>query len=144
MRLEREHWPRLIAEFVVIFLSVILALLADDWRDYRQDRADERANLELIVADIREDGENLRAYARQLEARDDDAVRFLRLLDDPAASTDSLWVLMRRITRDYNHRPVTSAFDGLREAGRLELIQDAELRARILNYSTSPSAIGWI
>jgi len=134
VRLERQHWPRLIAEFLVIFLSVILALLADDFRDYRADREAERTNLELILSDLRADGENLRDYAEVLERADRDALRFLELLEQPDVSRDTLWTLAMGLTRHFNHRPRTTAFDGLRDAGRLGLIQDPEVRSGILGY----------
>jgi hypothetical protein len=55
----RIPWPRLVAEFLVIVVGVLVALGVDQWVQDRQDRALEAEYLERLLADVRYDLDEL-------------------------------------------------------------------------------------
>lgn len=63
---QRISPSKLAAEFLVIFVSVILALLADDWRANHLLIKEERRVLETMVKDLQADMVNLTFFGREL------------------------------------------------------------------------------
>lgn len=129
---------RLFAEFLVVFGGVVLAFLADDWREFRADRLTERRALELVVRDLRQDSVELERYARNLESRQRDAASFLGMLSDDEALPDS--IVVRRyqaVGREFNYRPTGPAFEGLRDSGGLSLITNPAVADALLGYYDS-------
>ena len=130
----RLPWVRLVAEFGVIFLGVTVGLLADDWRQSREDRADERSALEEMLADLEADAEGISAFAGEM--RDDDINAFwIRMrLGRADVSVDRAATAIRRIFNNYTYSPPRATYAGLRSTGRLVLIQDDAIRRRVTRY----------
>ena len=66
-----SHWKKIVAEFLAIFTGVVLGLLANNWRQTRQDRVQESFALQEIVSDLQADSAELdlirnRALRRQV------------------------------------------------------------------------------
>jgi hypothetical protein len=61
-------WARVFAEFLAILAGVTVALPADDWRDYRNDRSGERVALEEILRDLETDSLELAAQHGRMRA----------------------------------------------------------------------------
>ena len=130
----REHLPRLAAEFVIVFLSVVLALLADDWRATRDDRSRERQVLELLLRDLEADAEDLRVFGeRFLPDNIEGDANFIRGVES-GVDADSLVVLVADALGIWNYRPTYPTWDGLLADGSVGLIHDPELRAAIVDY----------
>ena len=70
---QRISASKLAAEFVVIFVSVILALLADDWRANRLLIAEERNALEAMMRDLAEDETDLNRLSGRLDGFEENA-----------------------------------------------------------------------
>lgn len=121
-----RRWARYFAEFVVIFLGVSLSFFAEDLRENRRDRQDERASLVRLRSNLTEsdfDNELTRAnrslsgIERILAARDSarpPADSLAAWLSDAAACTP---IVVNR-----------SEYESLRSSGRLSLLRDADLR----------------
>jgi type II secretory pathway pseudopilin PulG len=124
---------RLVAEFVVIVVGVLVALTADTWINQLADREAERAGLQLILTDLAADTARLWdeiGYARQ----HDRAAAALLLYEDDPPPPDSLASTFRSFL--FGSPPVfrRAGFLSLREGGRLSLIQNPELRTQIMSY----------
>lgn len=122
----------LLAELVVVVGGVFVALLLEGVFEERQDRRDEqlvlRALHEEFVANQTELERQYSNYERRLAA----AEVFLDLgssaADLPADSVETLW---RWYLRGGTFDPAMGTLDGLLATGRLDLIQDAHLRASL-------------
>jgi len=143
-------WARIAAEFVVIVLGVTAALLADEWRQARQDRALEADLLKRLIEDVSWDLQELDTVdwssdeaagaASGLLASIDDPLRHLvmainpsRALDIDSPSTDpglALWtaIAMRR----FDHRRVT--YDEMISTGGIGVLRNSALRSEISRY----------
>ena len=130
----RKRWFRLLAEFGVIFLGVTLSLLADDWRQSRTDRSDERMALEELLTDLEaeaSDMDNLSTGARD----DASAALWIHLkLRESEINRDSLSANLGTIYNWYVYKAAGATYTGLRSTGRLTLIQDDALRREITTY----------
>ena len=130
----RRQWVRLFAEFGVIFLGVTLSLLADDWRQRRTDRSDERMALEELQADLEAEASDMGSLSNG--ARDDaSAALWIYLkLGESEINPDSLGAKLRTIYNWYVYKAARATYTGLRSTGRLTLIQDDDLRRDITTY----------
>jgi hypothetical protein len=140
-----SKWRRPAAEFLVIFASITLSLMAEDWRRSRQDLADRDTALELILKDLAQDSsliEEALGYGRRHERS---AYRITHYWDDPDAPADSIQHAFRETMFIGDVQLFDAAYSSLREAGRLALIRDEELRAQIVNYyeRDQPSFADW-
>lgn len=131
--LDRKTLTRLGAEFLVIFASVVLALVADDWRQSRNERAAAEQALQLVLLDLREDYHALEIYQRRLQGQDSAAGRFLDLLDEGAAA-EELATTVWDALNVWNYRPSYSAYRGLVQSGQLGLIREETLREAVIRY----------
>jgi len=128
-----KSWKRLLGEFAVIFVSILLALVADDWRETRSERQDGLDALVLIVEDLQEEAEGLTRFRGHLTDQAVAAAELIRLLEqrgDPVeiARAYSDVVLF------YNYESAHPAYRGLAESGGLRLIEDATVREAIVEY----------
>lgn len=130
----RIPWVRLLAEFGVIFLGVSLSLLADDWRQSRTDRTDERMALTELLADLRADSADMGSL--RIGAQDDAkaALWIYQSLGEDDLNQDSLAANLRTIYDWYVYKAPRATYAGLRSTGRLTLIQDDQLRREITTY----------
>lgn len=134
MTVDRGSWiARLATEAVVIFASIVLALVADDWREGRAERAEETRALALIVRDLEDDARGLRTYRDRLADEEEAAARFLTLVG-AGAEPDSLTRTIQGALLTYTHRPTYPSYQGLTQSGRLGLIRDSGLRDHIIGY----------
>jgi len=127
-------WRRPLFEFVAIFAGVSLGLLADDWRDHRNNLRDEVTALELIHADLVSDTSEL-SFALSPPRRHERAVYWLvHRWDDPSAPVDSIQAALRTFMFLNSYQFRNAAFTSLKEADRLSLIRNDTLRAQVVQY----------
>ena len=144
-------WPRITAELVIIVLGVSGALIADEWREARQDRRLEAELLRALASDISADIQNIdevevsamvvtRATSSLL-ATIDDPLRHLYLQREPHLPVDvdsttvdpagTFWVASTGL-RDFEHERTT--FDEMVATGTLRVIRNQELRRSLVDY----------
>ena len=133
MENRRIHWPRVLAEFFAILAGVTLALLADDWREYRNDRVDEGLALEEIAADLEADSVHLALLFEKAQATDQSVLWLLRHLEEDLPE-DSVMARYAPLHYFRSYAPVRSGYDGLMDSGRLPIIRDHSLRRQIVDY----------
>lgn len=124
----------LATESLVIFLSIVLALLADDWRESRDLRARERVALELIAHDLEAEARELATYRDRLAREEEAAARFITFAAAGAAPVDSLVSAVQGALITYNYRPSHPSYRGVAQSGQLALIRDPGLRDAIVAY----------
>lgn len=125
---------RLFAEFLIVFLSIILAFIAEDWRQSRNDKAEETRVLRLMLRDLQDDQDDLQTFRDRLLIFEAAGVDAFDLLNSRNVHPDTLAVVLRRATGGYSYRPSFPAYAGMVQSSRLGLIQDDELRDMIITY----------
>ena len=140
----KQNWFIVVIEVLVIVVGIFIGLQVDDWNETRKDRKDEQLFLKRLHGDILL-GEELshRVRARRLER--------LELLMDAAD------ILLGRAERDtlnqeeciatassnYYNINVTdlSSLTELAGTGRMDIIQDAELRSALVKFEQVKDAL---
>ena len=116
---------RLLAEFAIIFVGVVLAFQFENWRETRVDREREREALAALAEDFRANARNL-DETLVAQRRTSDAVRlWLRAAAgvDPGVGTDSLGVVFGHAVSWYAEELVSGAWDGLTSSGDVGLLR---------------------
>lgn len=133
-------WSRLLAEFVVIVVGVLVALAVDAMVDRNEARNREQtyiAELRVEVADLEKTLQGI------VENQDEVRETQQRLIDGLASqvlpSADSLGQWFDRSLRTNVFRPYTPIADALIETGDLALIRDDDLRRAIIAYRSTAS-----
>ncbi|MDH3208744.1 MAG: hypothetical protein OEO79_19255, partial [Gemmatimonadota bacterium] len=121
------------AELLAIGAGVFLGLLADDWRDLRIQRTAGLDALELVREDLRSDSAELAATRSGLLPRSELAPWLIRnqqerVAPDSAVTVVGLVLLLPRYQR------IRPSYIALRETGRLDLIQNVEVRSEVVAY----------
>jgi hypothetical protein len=127
---------RLVAEFCVIIVGVLVALQFEGWRDLRRDGAREAEQLEALLGDFQSNVSRLEQTA-SLQRRVLDASRIL--LEDfergrSIVPPDSLAELYAGALSWYALEPVTGAYDALIASGDIGLLQSTELRRHLAEF----------
>ena len=131
----RVPWARILAEFVAIFAGITLSLLADDWRQGREDRAEERSLLLGLMADLRADSAEQAAVFRFAQRHTRGAVWLrLRLEHGPQIPEDSLQFRLGDVTFSTSYDAVSATYVALKDGGRMSVVENDELRDRIISY----------
>lgn len=127
---------RLVAEFCVIIVGVLVALQFEGWRDLRRDEAREAEQLEALLDDFQSNVSRLEettlAQRVVLDASD-------LLLDDfetgrSTRSPSTVSHLFADALSWYAVEPVTGAYDALIASGDIGLLQSTELRRRLAEF----------
>jgi hypothetical protein len=130
----RRAWVHLGTEFLVVFLSVVLALVANDWRQSRIDRRSERQALALMLRELRQDSLDLTFYRRRLLGQDSAAAWLVTHVDRRDVPADSVRRAAIHATSYFNYRPTFPTYDGLRTSGRLTLIREVGLHDAVVSF----------
>lgn len=132
--ISRVPWIRLLAEFAVIFLGVTLSLLADDWRQSRNDLEAERRALQGLLVDLEDDSAALAQLETQTVTHDRAAMWLYQRVGDPEVDADSV-IQRLGATQDFGvFGLLRASYTGLLSTGQLGLIRDETLRREIITY----------
>lgn len=139
--MNRRSWPlRGLFELTMVFLGVMGAFLVDGWREHHEERAQEILYLERLVTDLRQDSATIEAglipqverkldaiaavapYARGQTQVVGDTLAFLKNVALAGAGGFTAWGFD------------TPTFDDLMSTGNLRLIENSDLRSRIVAH----------
>ncbi len=134
-----SHWKKIGAEFLAIFAGVVLGLLANSWRQTRQDRVQESFALHEMVADLQADSAEL-AAVDQRARQWDSAGLWVARHRGVAVPGDSAVTAVGPLFHIYVYRPQRAAYVGLRDAAELGLVRDRALRRQVVDYFETQQA----
>ena len=123
-------------EIFLIVLGIMIALEANEWKEERRDRAEEREYIQRLIVELEKDVADLERNAINAERR----LGFVKLLMDvsvdvQAARDRSTEFVVGLMHAGYlqNSTITTDTFDELGSTGNLRLL-DTDLRSRLLNF----------
>lgn len=133
-------WRRLLGEFLVIVVGVLVALAVDAWRGDQAEAQLARQHLQALLVDLTEDSMMLSRMDDGLVAKRE-ALNSLRAVawSDLPASPDSVARLLSPSAMYGWKMPEaqSAAYEELKNTGGLRLINDADLRSAIVGYYES-------
>jgi hypothetical protein len=131
-------WVRWGGEFVVIVISVLVALALDQWAATWADRVSERGYVAALVADLESDAEYLSELVIPLVSLADSALKEVGPVSRGVAEVplDTIAFLRRVVSsrRTIAQLPSSPTFDELISTGALRLIESARLRSSLVLY----------
>ena len=135
-RVQHGLFPRLLAEFAIIVVGVLVALQVEAWRDRSLASDRESEQLEALRADFEV---NRQRYVDTIEDQRRMMQHSESLLSVMAGRTpvspDSVGRLLAFGALSwYEVEPVTGAYDALIASGDIGLIQDTELRRELADF----------
>ena len=128
-------WARVAAEFLAIFAGVTLSFAAEDWRQQREERAQEIVLLEGLRADLDQDSADIVTVWDRAE-RYDHGSAWLQLRFDQGDEipVDSIQARYAAVVFGTTYQPVTTTYVALRDGGQMSVIGSDELRRLITAY----------
>ena len=133
-------WSRLLAEFLVIVVGVLVALAVDAAVDRNESRNREQTYIEELRAEVADLEETLEGIVEsQAELQETQQKLIDGLASQVLPSADSLGQWFDRSLRTNVFRPYTPIADALIETGDLALILDDGLRRAIIAYRSAAS-----
>jgi len=127
---------RRLAELVAVFLGVILAFLADDFRDRLSEIRAEQEALVGLHADFSANARQVSArlvFNRRLEAATAGLNDLIATADGTSVEVPDT-MLMALVMGGATYDPIRGSIDALMSSGELRLIRDAELRTALAEW----------
>ena len=135
-------WSRLLAEGVLIVVSILVAFSIDTWWSERQDRAGLESLLDLLAADIRADAQELSFRAARSDSLLDEMRRVeMRGRGEAGGAPDGeLQGLTARIFQTSQTEPSLSAYDVARGSDAWNRIP-ASIKVALSDYMRGPYSV---
>ena len=135
----KNYYFKLIGEFLVIFLGILMAFFVDRWWEEKQERKEEKFILESITNDLKKGTSVYNSYQIPLN---ENKLTTLNKLSGFIINQefDSLDMKYASAVMGVNNWPVTrTSFNVLKETGQLKIIKNKKLRGEIINYYEATS-----
>ena len=131
--------PSLFAEFFIVILGVIIALAADSWREDWVESQEEKLYLQRLAQDLNYGIEILNRERKIFSSVQDSALILSDAIESSERLDDGSFVIQHLIQAgqhgvDRAEMEHDLTFQELIESGRLGLIEDSDLRARLIAY----------
>ena len=140
-----RRWGRVLAEGLLIVLSILLAFGIEAWWGERGEGLAEIEALAGLRDDFTENVQRLAAVKADHAKIRDAAVRLLGMTGpdvEVVASELALDTLVMALIGGPKVFPVTATYDALIASGRIDLLKSAELRRRLAEWSASMAYLG--
>ena len=132
----KRSLQRLSLEALAIFLGVSGGFLADDYRDYRNDRQEELEILAEMLDDLALDSADLAPVLQKSVSRLQRMTWLINEARQPGVSNESIVAVLdaQAADRFLSFEAVSFTYSSLRSTGGLGLIRDRRLRRAIVLY----------
>jgi hypothetical protein len=133
----RAKLGRRLAELLVVFLGVVLAFIADDYREQLEDDRAEQAAISGLVADFTANSSRLADRSTQYERLESSTSALSDLIESaPAGGSLPLpdTLLMAFAMGAGTYDAITATVDALLNSGELRLIKDRDLRVALAEW----------
>jgi hypothetical protein len=121
-------------EFTIIFVGVVLALAADDFRETRSEAEEAGESLALVYADLVADSLEFVDVGGSTRRHTEAAAWLVERWEDTETDPDSAVLALSAFQTGRNLQLNSSAYEGLLSSNRLRLIKSDSVRAAIVLY----------
>ena len=131
---------RLLAEFLVVVIGVLVALGVDEWRGTLTERSEESLYYERLAEDFAADIANWEQLIQLLTPKDDALARVQEWMLEPSLSDrDRLQELAQDLAMGAVYSgsvppPRRSTYEELLSTGKIAVIRDSRFRAALIDY----------
>lgn len=140
----RHRLGRYGVELLVVFLGVWLGLMAETYREFRNDREREQAALRGLVSDLAQNRSDVVGNLGRAERSRDATYWLLSRADFAGVPADTLSYHLCRLQQISGLNANSATYSSLRSAGQLGLIQSTGLRDGLTGlYEVYPTIVMW-
>jgi hypothetical protein len=139
----KRRWPRYVAEFSVVFFGVWLSLMAEEWRQDRQDRLAEELALEGIAQELAADIQDMEINLERAR-RGFSAATWLVENRTMIPDADRVATALTEIGPCSFPFMASSQYTTLKSSGDLNLIRNRQLRGSIAEVYELRNFLGWL
>jgi hypothetical protein len=139
----RKLLSRYGVELIVVFVGVWLSLLAEGWRQDRQEARGERESIARLSRDLEFDVRDLRSNLVRAESGIA-AGTWLLTHDLRSVTPDSLGAMLWPLRACSRFIENASEYQSLKAAGKLGLIKNADARQRLVELYESREFLKWM
>jgi len=127
---------RLVGEFGIIVVGVLVALAIDSWWSERQERTEERDVTALMLFEFQSNLQRLDTVAAQDRESLDAGYQILDLIGKRAVGQDVELPasLVWNLAEVWTFNPVQGGLNSLIDSGQLDILQDPELRVALAGW----------
>ncbi len=130
------EWKRLLVEGIAILVSILLAFSIDAYWDELKERKEEQEFISALYIDFNLNLEKLIYIKDQHEIIENLLIEFESLSSDEilSLSDESVDMYMKIFFSPYSFDPVTGTVDAIIGAGKLNVIQDQNIRNLLTSF----------
>lgn len=133
--MHRSGPARLLGEFLVIVVGVLVALAVDEWREYSDDRVMEARYVARLIQDLQTDSATMANQAERGASKRANLETTLKRLEDPALIQRSPSAAWPDLSFTFARPELqTTTFDELLATAGLLLIRDEALRYEVADH----------
>ena len=132
-----QYFVYAIGEIFLVVIGILLALQINNWNQARIDRASEQFYLQQLLGELESDRPSLQKDFDGLQAKPAVIKTFLAELDrenNREAFNLAFEDYINTVLSVPYFRPNSSTFDELKSNGKLEIIQDRDLRNQVVRF----------
>ena len=123
-----------IGEVVLIVIGILIAFQIEGYRTYKNERKEEVRALHALLRDLEISEQGLKEYIERIQDQQAQASSLITFLQQADIPSEKEILEHSKDFLDWHWRPKTSAFNSLRETGKLDLITNTELQSIIVSH----------
>jgi hypothetical protein len=127
---------RLIGEFVLVVLGVLVALMVDSWIQQRNDDSLRQEYLARLADDLNADRESLEHRISFFSSVHSFGLQTLERLKSDAPVEQDAILAAYYASENFGFVPLKNTYDDLQNTGNIRLLGDIELRLALASYHT--------
>jgi len=132
-----KGWKHYFFEFLMVFLAVLGGFLAENIREHRVERENEKQYMKSLWLDLQADTDSLKSISSSLEKSNERIEKLIRLLKSSYRNDSICEIYDLAITiplADRLPQPQNKTFEQLKSSGNLRLIRNSQLLDQIGAY----------
>lgn len=129
-----KGWKRYLIELLVVFLGVTTAFALDSWAKNRDLDKQARQYLQGFHNDLQNDEDQLLLLIEQFSRNEARMKRLINMMQKNEIDSDSLGIYMMHMNSLAKFAPNISTYASMTNSGSLSLIDDFDLRRRLIAY----------
>ncbi len=134
---QRPSWRAYLVELSIVFIGLSGALFLDSWRNQKQDISQRQKYLTGVSADLNSDlawFTQTTQLAQSARNQLDDLIQQLGQPESPPYTPQQIFQKLAPVAYIYEFTPNTTTYEMMKYSGQLDLIDDYDLRARLVAY----------
>jgi len=133
--ISKINWSSLSLELIVVFLGVTAGFLLNNWRTEQQQQLLEQKYISGFLEDVNKNINELQQSINSDSLWLKRAVPIIKSLQNKSLAADSAKAVIQMVMTISNIKINTDTYEDITNSGNLNIINDFDLKATIVNYN---------